>query len=156
METTVKHWPYKPSSLPKTDCMMGVTLPTPLHPSYQHTPVEAQLWKYASNAYLSYLKHPGHSLLLTVLLWEKLWVFVMHLTWMKFKLFCLLTVEGGDITDHVAGDGSDQLAARRHQVPSQRTLPRCTGECQPAHVTTGYRIFNIVFLSTYLYHFMVN
>ena len=52
-------------------------------------------------------------------------------------VLCLVTVERGDVTDHVAGDGSDQLAAGGHQVPSQRTLPRRPGERQPTHVTSG-------------------
>ena len=49
----------------------------------------------------------------------------------------MLADSRGDKPDNVAGDGTDRLAKRRHQISTQWTISGRAGERQSSHVTTG-------------------
>jgi len=50
---------------------------------------------------------------------------------------CQVAEQGGADADHVPGHRPDRMAARRHQVPPQRAVPRRARVRQPTHVAPG-------------------
>lgn len=48
------------------------------------------------------------------------------------------------------GDGADRVAARGHQVPTERAVPRCAGVRQPAHVSARYCSINETYFVLFL------